>query len=108
MPYQGFRDLKVWQKAREFRQEIFKLSKKFPKEELYGLTSQLRRSAYSITANMAEGHRRNHYQENMRFCRISRGSLSETLDHLITAVDNEYITQSEFEVLEKKEKEIEI
>lgn len=91
--YKRFEDLEVWQKARKFRQTIYKLSKKFPKEEIYVLTGQIRRAVISITANIAEGHGRYHWQENIQFCRTARGSINETIDHLYRALDCEYITQ---------------
>ena len=95
--YKRFEDLKVWQEARKFRKKIYRLSEKFPKQELYGLTTQMCRSVSSITANIAEGYGRYHWQENIQFCRISRGSINETLDHLYTALDCGYITKEEFE-----------
>lgn len=105
--YKRFEELKVWQLSRKFRQAIYTLSKKFPKEELYALTSQIRRAAYSITANIAEGHGRYHYQENIQACRISRGSLNEVFDHLYTAMDNGYITQQTFEKLYSQGRDLE-
>ena len=97
--YQRFEDLKIWQLARVFRKKIYELTKKFPKEELYVLTSQTRRAVYSITANIAEGYGRYHYKENIQACRISRGSLNEVLDHLYTALDNGYMSQISFQQL---------
>ena len=89
----GFEELKVWQECRKFKQEISKLTKTFPKHELYGLTSQLNNAARSVTANIAEGYGRYHYGENIQFCRHSRGSLEEVKDHLYTAFDEDYINQ---------------
>ncbi|MBI5573098.1 MAG: four helix bundle protein [Elusimicrobia bacterium] len=94
--YKRFEELKAWQEARKYRQDIYELSKKFHKKELYGLTSQICRAVSSITANIAEGYGRYHWQENIQACRISRGSLNEVLDHLYTALDCKYITQEEF------------
>lgn len=90
-----FTDLKVWQLARELRNQIYKLARKFPPEEKYGLASQMQRSAISITANIAEGFGRYSYQENIQFCRTARGSAFEVRDHLITAEDQSYISSSE-------------
>lgn len=87
----NFYDLEVWKEARKLRNDIFKLTKKFPESEKYKLTDQIIRSSRSVTQNIAEGHGRFHYQENIQFCRTSRGSLSETLDHLICAKDCGYI-----------------
>jgi len=63
------------------------------------LVNQIRRAAYSITANISEGHGRYSYQENIQFCRTSRGSINEVLDHLYTAMDNEYIDEKSFQKL---------
>lgn len=93
MAYQSFEDLDVWKLSRIFRNQIFTLSKEFPNNEKYKLTDQIIRSSRSITANVAEGHGRFHYQENIQFCRMARGSLTETKDHLICAFDCQYISE---------------
>ena len=93
----GFENLEVWRKCREMRLYVAQLYKKFPKDELYNLTSQIKNSSRSVTANIAEGYGRYHYQENTQFCRHSRGSLEETKDHMYTALDEHYITQEEFD-----------
>jgi four helix bundle protein len=91
--YQDFTKLEVYKVARQFRKEVSAVVKKyFPPFEKYLLTSQILDASRSITANIAEGHGRFYHAENLRFCRIARGSLSETLEHLITAYDEEYIT----------------
>lgn len=97
---EDFRGLEVWKEARLFKNKIFVLAQGFPKEEKYGLISQIVRSSRSITANIAEGHGRFHYQENIQFCRQARGSLTETLDHLICALDSEYLNEGKFKELE--------
>ena len=89
-----FTDLQVWQLARELRNHVYNLSRKFPAEERYGLAQQLRRAASSITANIAEGFGRYSFQENIQFCRQSRGSAYEVRDHLITATDQGYIADT--------------
>jgi four helix bundle protein len=86
-----FEDLKCWKACREFKIWASRLAAKFPVEERYSLKSQLIRSSRSSTANIAEGYGRFHYQETIQFCRQSRGSLYESLDHLITARDDNYI-----------------
>ena len=91
-----FEDLEVWRSCRELRKKIFALTKGIPVEEKYGLIRQLRNAAVSATANIAEGYGRFHYQENIQFCRQSRGSLYENLDHLTTCLDNGYISESHF------------
>jgi four helix bundle protein len=93
----NFEELELYKECRKFRQEISSLVKSFPKDEKYRLTNQLLRCSRSITANIAEGHGRYHYQENIQFCRQARGSLSETLEHLICALDEKYITDNQLE-----------
>ena len=67
------------------------MTKKFPKEELYCLVSQIRRAAISVHSNVAEGYGRYNFQENIQFCRIARGSINEVLDQLYAALDEKYI-----------------
>ena len=86
-----FRDLDVWQKCREIRIIIWKLCKKFPAEEKFRLSDQMIRASRSSTANIAEGYGRFHFQENIQFCRQSRGSLFELIDHVLVAEECEYI-----------------
>ena len=86
-----FTQLEVWRVARKLRLEAYEMSRLFPKDEKYGLALQLRRAAVSITANIAEGYGRYSFQENMQFCRHSRGSAYEVRDHLIAALDAGYI-----------------
>jgi len=83
----GFEDLEVWKKCRQLRIEVSELLKRFPDEEKYRLIDQLKRASRSITANIAEGHGRFHYLDNIKFCRNARGYLNEVLDHLICACD---------------------
>lgn len=104
----SFEDVKTWQSARKFRKTIYQITKKFPKEELYCLTSQIRRSVISITSNIAEGYGRYGYQENIQFVRVSRGSLNEVLDQLYVALDENYIDQEIFNNLYKDGRNIEI
>jgi four helix bundle protein len=89
-------DLEVYKKSRLFRKDIAILAKSFPSEEKYRLTDQILRSSRSITANIAEGYGRFHYQENIQYCRQARGSLIETYDHLTCALDEEYINKELF------------
>ncbi|MFZ4401024.1 MAG: four helix bundle protein [Bacteroidales bacterium] len=77
------------------KNRIWKLTKRFPKEELYKLTDQIIRASRSVTANIAEGYGRFHFQENIQYCRQARGSLYEVIDHFITAYDCEYINEDE-------------
>jgi hypothetical protein len=71
----GFKGLIVWQKAYALALDIYKASKKFPKDEMYGLVSQMRRAAVSIPANISEGYERNHRKEYVQFLFVSKGSL---------------------------------
>lgn len=91
-----FTDLDTWKSARVLRGRIYSMCKRFPKEEAFGLSCQMRRAAVSVTANLAEGYGRFSYQENMQFCRQSRGSVYELRDHLTTALDAGYITPDEY------------
>ena len=96
MSYRSFTKLDIYKKCRIFRKEISKLTTaSFPKEEKYLLKSQLKRASRSVTANIAEGHGRYYYKVNIKFCRMARGSLEETLEHLITAFDEEYISKEQ-------------
>ncbi|MDB4923861.1 four helix bundle protein [Mucilaginibacter sp.] len=89
----SFTELETWKQARKIRNIVSALVKKFPSEEKFRLTDQIIRCSRSIGNNIAEGHGRFHYQDNIRFCIIARGSLSETLDHMIVALDEELITE---------------
>jgi four helix bundle protein len=97
-----FTDLVAWKTARILRTDIYRICQRFPKVEIFALSSQMRRAAISITANLAEGYGRFSYQENMQFCRQSRGSAYELRDHLSTALDAGYITQAEYNELDQK------
>jgi len=94
-----FEDLEVWKSCRRLRQKIFTITQNYPTQEERRLVNQLRRAAISTTANIAEGYGSFHYQENIQYCRQSRGSLYEILDHLITSLDQEYISKECFENL---------
>lgn len=89
----SFTELEAWKQARKMRNSITELVKTFPAEEKYRLTDQIIRSSRSIGNNLAEGHGRFHYQDNIRFCILARGSLSETLDHMIIAFDDKIISE---------------
>ena len=95
--FTSFEDLDCWKACREVRRFIYELVKKYPKEEIYGLVQDMRRAGRSTTHNIAEGFGRYHYQENIQFCRHSRGSLHELIDQLITSLDEEYIDQQEYD-----------
>lgn len=92
----SFEELEVWKKCRELRLEVSRLVKTFPSDEKYKLIDQMIRCSRSVTNNIAEGYGRYHYQENIQFCRHSRGSLFELKDHFIIAKDENYIVDEEF------------
>jgi len=94
-----FRDLNVWVKCREIRIMIWELCKGFPGEEKFRLTDQMIRASRSTTANIAEGSGRFHFQENIQFCRQSRGSLFELIDHILVARECGYIDEEKKEDL---------
>ena len=102
MGYRSFEDLEVYKAAREFRKKIYELIKGLPPEEKYNLAGQMRRAALSLTNNLGEGHGRYHFQENIQFCRISRGSLMELIDDLNTCIDEEYFPLDYLEELKEE------
>ena len=102
MIYKSFEELNVYKMSVEIRKLIFQLAKTFPSDEKFRLTDQIIRSTRKCPANIAEGHGRFHYQENIQFNRIARGSLSETIDHLNVALECEYITRKEHTNLTEK------
>lgn len=91
----SFEDLECWKVCTELRRNVSTLIKKFPKEEQYDLTSQMKRASRSVTHNIAEGYGRFHYQENIQYCRQARGSLYELIDQFIVAFDEKYINNEE-------------
>jgi four helix bundle protein len=109
----GYKKLKIWEKAHKFAIEIYRLSNKFPKEELYGLTSQIRRSAFSTPLNIVEGHASFSKKEFLSFLNIANRSLVET-EYLLEIVrelnfisDTEYQrSDTEYQRLEKMRTEI--
>ena len=96
-----FKDLEVWKAARNLRHEMYKLAKALPDIEKFGLASQIRRAAISVTANIAEGFGRFGYQENAQMCRQARGSLYELRDHLTTCQDEGYAKAEEIDRLDQ-------
>lgn len=93
---QTFEGLECYKLGRKLRKRISSLCKTLPPDERFRLIDQTLRASRSITANIAEGYGRHHHLENAQFCRQARGSLSETLEHVITAYDEEYTTQAEY------------
>jgi four helix bundle protein len=98
----GFKKLLVWQEAHLFVLDIYKISRLFPKQELFGLMSQIQRAAVSVPANIAEGSARNSRKEFLQFLFIAQGSLSEVEYYLELVKDIEYISKQQYLVLEEK------
>jgi four helix bundle protein len=94
--YRSFEELDCWKACTEVRRFVIKLLKSYPKEEKFALVDDMKRAARSTTHNIAEGFGRFHYQENIQFCRQSRGSLCELIDQLITSKDEEFIQDAEY------------
>jgi len=95
----SFEELTIWQEAREFTNRIYALTKRFPKEELYGLTSQIRRASVSIMSNIAEGFNRRSTKEFINFLIISRASISEVQNDLYISLDLNYINKEDSETI---------
>jgi four helix bundle protein len=89
-PAQNFQDLIVWQKGHQFVLSVYRLTKSFPKEEVFGLTSQMRRAAVSVPANIAEGFKKRKKLDKARFMNIAQASLEECRYYLILTKDLEY------------------
>jgi four helix bundle protein len=99
---QRFQDLQVWRKAHVWVLDVYRMTRAFPKEELYGLTSQLRRAAVSVPANIVEGFRRRGKPDKVRFFNMAQGSLDECHYYLILARDLGYAqTESQIKALEE-------
>lgn len=102
----SYRDLLVWQKAMSLVTEVYRFSQSFPSSELYGLTSQVRRSAVSIPSNIAEGYGRHSTQDYKRFLRIAAGSLFELQTQIEIALNLNYIGQDAFTSFFEKSNEL--
>ena len=104
--YSDTNKLIVWQKSHELALNIYEITKGFPKDELFGLTSQIRRAAVSIPSNIVEGKGRGSNKEYKRFLLISRGSLEETKYQLLLAKDLKYIDEYRYEEISKTADEV--
>ncbi|HAZ28568.1 MAG TPA: four helix bundle protein [Candidatus Magasanikbacteria bacterium] len=100
--YQKFYEMDIWKEAFGLQKEIFLLTQKFPKGELYGLISQLHNSCNSIPANIAESHGRYYYADKIRVLYTVRGEIEETQSHLMVAESRLYISQNDSERLTQK------
>ena len=106
MMSQSFEDVIAWKRAHAFVLSVYKVTKGFPDDEKFGLTSQFRRAAVSIEANIAEGYRKIGKQDKLRFFNISQGSLSECKDYIILARDLVYINMEQYQELWQSSEEV--
>lgn len=97
--YQTFEDLDVYQAAREFRKAMYRLPRRLPEIEKFGLAGQIRRAAVSLTNNIAEGHGRFHFLDQIKFMLQARGSLEELLEDLNVCIDEDYVPLEEIQSL---------
>ncbi len=104
--HQNFTELVVWRKSRELKNELFELCKTFPSDEKFRLTDQIIRSSRSVNATIVEGHGRYTYKDQIHYCIQSRGSLSETYNHLIDAFDCKYISKEKLNYFKLKIDEV--
>jgi four helix bundle protein len=100
--YRSFEDLEVYKVARDFRKLMYGLAKTLPDIEKFGLVGQIRRAAVSLTNNLAEGHGRFHFLDQIRFTLISRGSLEELMDDLNICFDEAYGSPAQIDNLKRK------
>ena len=102
MSVENFKDLKIWQFGMDIAEQCYKLTQHFPKSELYGLTSQIRRASVSIPANIAEGYGREYRNDYVRFLRMAQGSLKELETHLLLAERIDFTTSEAIVPILKK------
>jgi len=102
----SFKDLKVWQRSMKLAETLYKITHQFPKEELYGITAQIRKAAVSVPSNIAEGFARGHRGEYKQFLYVSLGSCAEVTTQLILATRLELIPQAQAEMMLKEVDEI--
>jgi four helix bundle protein len=100
--FKTFEDLETYQAAREFRKAMYEVNRKLPSEERFELASQIRRAAVSLTNNIAEGHGRYHYLEQIKFTLQARGSLEELIDDLNVCSDEKYLPLVEVDKLKQQ------
>ena len=106
MKIYSFEKLAVWQKSREIAVVIYKITREFPKEELFGISSQMRRCGVSIASNIAEGSGRQTPKEKARFTEIAYSSALELLNQLIITLDLEYINEEKYKKIRTRIEEI--
>ena len=103
---QNFKDLRIWQKGIEIVEDIYRMTKNYPKDETYGLSSQMRRSAVSIPSNIAEGFARRSNKEFRHFLFVAHGSAAEVQSALYIALDQGHILESDFQALYQDAEEV--
>jgi four helix bundle protein len=107
MSVEGLKRLEVWKRSKDFALNVYReILPLLPPDEKWGLAQQLRRSSTSIPANLAEGYGRFYYQDNVRFCYMARGSLEETLSHLVFCYEAGFVPASSYQPLEQEGAEI--
>jgi len=100
--FQTFEDLEAYKVAREFRKAMYGVSRRLPDIEKFGLASQVRRAAVSLTNNLAEGHGRYHYADQIKFVLQARGSLEELIDDLNVCLDEKYLSDRDVETFKQQ------
>lgn len=106
MIYKSIEEVPVWIRAQEFAVEVYRITKKFPNSENFGLISQVKRSSSSVPANITEGFYRNTRKELLQFLYTARGSLGETISHLNLAKRLDYLNEKEFILIKEKADEV--
>ncbi|MDP3954239.1 MAG: four helix bundle protein [bacterium] len=96
---ESFTDLKAWKEGHRLVLDVYKISREFPREEMFGLANQLRRAVVSITSNLAEGFSRTSYKDKIKFYSISLGSLTEVQNQLLISRDINYLNKEKFDIL---------
>jgi four helix bundle protein len=97
-----FEDLEIYKLAKELANDIYDLTERFPDTEKFGLITQMRRAAVSVFSNIAEGHGRFHYRENVQFSRQARGSLSEIKSQMYFSLDRKFINEDDLKIFLQK------
>jgi len=98
----SFTDLNVWKEGHKLVVDIYQITKKFPREEIFGLTNQIRRAAVSITSNIAEGFSRGSYKDKVHFYQMSLGSTTEVENQLIISRDVGYVSEENFHKIQEQ------
>jgi len=101
MAIKSYKDLNIWNKGIDIASGIYKITPRFPKEEAYGLSSQMKRSAVSIPSNIAEGFSRQHNNEYKQFLYVAVGSCAELETHLVISMNQGYISKNEYDELSR-------